>query len=191
MSLKHRRGFTLIELLVVVLIIAILAAVAVPKYQKAVARSRATQLQMLLASAVEAADLYYLQNGRYPTSLDQLDIRIDLPTEARLTTGVRSACAKDLVDESVKKGENFEIVLYDGGTAQKYRMGAWFTTGRYKCAGFVHWFNEDIPGMSKKTFCAENYYDKACGNGCDKGVFCHDVMGLNQFDYHSTVYSYK
>ena len=62
-----RRGFTLIELLVVVIIIAILAAIALPQYQKAVIKARATEIQTFIAHVEKAMDLYVLENG-YPSS---------------------------------------------------------------------------------------------------------------------------
>ncbi|MGN0017335.1 MAG: type IV pilin protein [Candidatus Avelusimicrobium sp.] len=63
-----RKGFTLIELLVVVLIIGILSSVALPQYTKAVEKSRATEADMWISNAVKAFNLYYLENGGYPSS---------------------------------------------------------------------------------------------------------------------------
>ncbi|WP_428898301.1 prepilin-type N-terminal cleavage/methylation domain-containing protein [Parelusimicrobium proximum] len=70
------RGFTLIELLVVVLIIAILAAVALPQYTKAVDKSRATEMMLTLSALYQSAERYRLANDENPTSLDQLDVTL-------------------------------------------------------------------------------------------------------------------
>ncbi len=67
-------GFTLIELLVVVLIIGILAAVAVPQYQKAVEKSHVVQPLILLKSMGIQTDIYYQTTGSCPVSFSDLDI---------------------------------------------------------------------------------------------------------------------
>lgn len=67
-------GFTLIELLVVVLIIGILAAVALPQYQTAVARSRYQQLVLMGTAIAKAEEVYYMANGEYTTDFSALDL---------------------------------------------------------------------------------------------------------------------
>ena len=72
MSNKTKAGFTLIELLVVVLIIGILAAVAVPQYQKAVEKSRLSEALLNISTMQKQLDLYVLENG-YAKSNAQAD----------------------------------------------------------------------------------------------------------------------
>ena len=69
-------GFTLIELLVVVLIIGILAAVALPQYQKAVEKARASEALPLLKSVYQASQAYKMANGDWPEKFDELAVEI-------------------------------------------------------------------------------------------------------------------
>ena len=72
----YSKAFTLIELLVVVLIIGILAAVAVPQYQKAVWRNRYIQAKTMATSLAKAMEIYYLANGTYTADAYALDIEV-------------------------------------------------------------------------------------------------------------------
>jgi len=72
--MSDKKAFTLIELLIVVLIIGILAAVALPKYQTAAGKSMAAEALVNLKALKETVDRYFLETNSYPTNFSQLDV---------------------------------------------------------------------------------------------------------------------
>ena len=153
-----KKGFTLIELLVVVLIIGILSAVALPQYNKAVWKSRASELQTLVRSLATAQSVYYMANGSEVSDFEDLDIDF-----SSLEPADDLAAAMGATD-GVRKGDSYALGLHvDLGIGL-------FLTGPYKYGGFAiptvsSTWGYLIPGT---LYCAEW--------GGDVG-FCRSVYG--------------
>jgi prepilin-type N-terminal cleavage/methylation domain-containing protein len=69
---RTQRGFTLIELIVVMAIVALLASVAAPRYNRTLDNAREGALRSSLNVMRDAIDKYAADKSRYPDSLDEL-----------------------------------------------------------------------------------------------------------------------
>jgi len=84
------RGFTLIEIMVVVVILAILAALIVPRVMSRPDEARVVAAQQDIRSIVQSLKLYRLDNTRYPSTEQGLAALVQAPTIAPLAPNWKS-----------------------------------------------------------------------------------------------------
>lgn len=79
-TLAKQKGFTLIELMVVVVILAVLAAIAVPQFMDRPDEARKVKAKQDIAAMASALQLYKLDNFRYPTTDQGLEALVSQPS---------------------------------------------------------------------------------------------------------------
>ena len=113
-----KKGFTLVELLIVIIIIAVLAAIAIPKFSNSSTRSKESSLRANLKLVRNAIDLFRADTGAYPANMAGLTT---LPT-----SGLNASAATCTIVATDWRGPYLQAVPVDpvSGSAMTYGTSA-------------------------------------------------------------------
>lgn len=135
---RGERGFTLVEILVVITIIGLIMGLVGPRVLVYLGESKAKAAKIQIESFGSALDLYYLDNGRYPTSSEGLAALVQRSTNSRTWNGPYlkgSAVPTDpwgqaYVYRSPGEHGSYDVVSYgadgqEGGTGTSADVTSW------------------------------------------------------------------
>ncbi len=113
-----KKGFTLVELLIVIIIIAVLAAIAIPKFSNSSQRSKGSSLRANLKLVRNAIDLFRADTGAFPATMAGLT--------ASTTSGLSAAAAACTIAATDWRGPYLQAVPVDpvSGSAMTYGTAA-------------------------------------------------------------------
>ncbi|MGE5645314.1 MAG: type IV pilin protein [Acidobacteriota bacterium] len=122
---RKRRGFTLIELLIVVAIVLIIAAIAVPKLDKARMHTMEMAAIEQIKTIQAGQSMYYSQFGKFATKLEEL---------GPPASGQAGPAAADLIPgdlaKGLKTGYRFSMQGGPGGYTINANPETFNSTGR-------------------------------------------------------------
>jgi prepilin-type N-terminal cleavage/methylation domain-containing protein len=134
--IKEERGFTLMELLIVVAVLAIMAAIAMPKFAGMLQKAQEGALKGNLGTMRSALSIYYSDQGQYPVcpaigpasavldSLVPAYIKDIPPVKSGLHPPVSTVyCDAEMVPGSIHDSQGW---YYDGNLPEDaYHGGIW------------------------------------------------------------------
>jgi general secretion pathway protein G len=134
---RNDAGYTLLELLVVMGILAILTAFATPQLMGYFGKAKTQSAQLQIENINTALELYYMENGAYPSASVGLKALVEATPEAPRWNGPYLKKAKNLLDPwgrpyqySVSNGEYDVYSLGPNGKASsKMRDGTSLSRG--------------------------------------------------------------
>ena len=116
--LKRSRAFTLVELLIVIVVLAVLAAIVIPKFNDSGIRGRESSLRANLKVVRNAVELFKTDTGAYPAQLSDL-AATTAPANGKDSSGTQKAItASDFKGPYVAEVPNDTI----SGSAMTYSV---------------------------------------------------------------------
>ncbi len=160
----NNNAFTLIELLVVVLIIGILAAIALPQYQKAVEKARLSEALTRIPAIEKAMDLWALEHGYSDVSFFGKDaVGSDVNVESGLKehdvyTGVASSNVFEYNGYCTTRGSSYTDgnVCYYSLYSLKRDYALWGERGERQNS-WTHYCEYDEGSSSATAVCTQLY----------------------------------
>lgn len=104
-------GYTLLELLVVMGILAVLTAIATPQLMNYFGKAKTQSVQLQIENLGTALELYYMENGSYPSAAAGLKALVEAPSDAPRWNGPYLKEAKNLLDPW---GRPYQYTVTDG-----------------------------------------------------------------------------
>ena len=138
---RNDAGYTLLELLVVMGILAVLTAVATPQLMGYFGKAKTQSAQIQIENIGTALEMYYMENGSYPSASVGLKALVEATPEAPRWNGPYLKKAKNLLDPWGRPyqynfpGSNGDYEVYSLGPTGKAVSASAGQAGSYRSAG--------------------------------------------------------
>ena len=76
MSFKNTKGFSIIEMMVAVAIMGMLATIALPKFDRFVAKAKRTEVTVMLSGIHHGLKIYHSDKGSYSLTMSDIGIKL-------------------------------------------------------------------------------------------------------------------
>jgi type IV pilus assembly protein PilA len=105
---RNKKGFTLIELMIVVIIIGILAALAIPRFQNATTKAKESEAKTILKQIYTFQEAYRQETGGYSANLPA--IGFVAPTNAKYVYAIDAAAGATFTASATPDGTDANLV---------------------------------------------------------------------------------